>query len=85
MNLKVFMISAAAASPDTGISKMNPDLNSVVLFGKSERKMELPIGFDVNGVIIDQHNEEEFHCEEIKPMLFRISHNGKSILVVVIN
>ena len=62
-------------------SKMNPDLNSVVLFGKSERKMELPIGFDVNGVVIDQNNEEEFHCEEIKPMLFRISHNGGSILV----
>mgnify|MGYP003082007687 CR=1 FL=1 len=62
-------------------SKMNPELNSVVLFGKSGRKMELPIGFDVNGVIIDQHNEGEFHCEEVKPMLFRISHNGKSILV----
>ena len=82
MNLKVFMISAAAASPGTGISKMNPDLNSVVLFGKSERKMELPINeVAVNGVVIDQNNEEEFHCEEIKPMLFRISHNGKSILV----
>lgn len=38
---KVFMISAAAASPETGISKMNPELNSVVLFGKSERKMEV--------------------------------------------
>ena len=62
-------------------SKMNPELNSIVLFGKAGRKMELPIGFDVNGVIIDQHNEEEFHCEEIKPMLFRISHNGQSILV----
>lgn len=63
-------------------SKMNPDLNSVVLFGKSERKMELPINeVAVNGVVIDQNNEEEFHCEEIKPMLFRISHNGKSILV----
>lgn len=24
--------------------------------------------------------EEEFHCEEIKPRLFRISHNGQSIL-----
>lgn len=60
---------------------MNPELNSVVLFGKSGRRMELPIGFDVNGVIIDQHNEEEFHCEEVKPMLFRISHNGGSILV----
>lgn len=60
---------------------MNPELNSIVLFGKVGRKMELPIGFDVNGVIIDQHNEEEFHCEEVKPMLFRISHNGQSILV----
>lgn len=60
---------------------MNPELNAIVLFGKAGRKMELPIGFDVNGVIIDQHNEEEFHCEEIKPMLFRISHNGGSILV----
>ena len=63
-------------------SKMNQELNSVVLFGKSERKMELPINeVAVNGVVIDQNNEEEFHCEEIKPMLFRISHNGKSILV----
>jgi hypothetical protein len=62
-------------------SKMNPELNAIVLLGKAGRKMELPIGFDVNGVIIDQHNEEEFHCEEIKPMLFRISHNGGSILV----
>lgn len=62
--------------------KMNQELNSVVLFGKSERKMELPINeVAVNGVVIDQNNEEEFHCEEIKPMLFRISHNGKSILV----
>jgi hypothetical protein len=60
-------------------SKMNPELNAIVLTGKSV--LELPIGFDVNGVIIDQHNEEEFHCEEIKPMLFRISHNGGSILV----
>lgn len=71
MNLKVFIFS-----------KTNLDLNSVVLFGKSERKMELPINeVAVNGVVIDQNNEEEFHCEEIKPMLFRISHNGKSILV----
>jgi hypothetical protein len=70
MNLKVFMFS-----------KMNPELNAIVLFGKAGRKMELPIGFDVNGVIIDQHNEEEFHCEEVKPMLFRINHNGGSILV----
>lgn len=71
MNLKVFMFS-----------KTNQELNSVVLFGKSERKMELPINeVAVNGVVIDQNNEEEFHCEEIKPMLFRISHNGKSILV----
>ena len=62
-------------------SKMNPELNAIVLFGKAGRRMELPIGFDVNGVIIDQHNEEEFHCEEVKPMLFRISHNGESILV----
>ena len=62
-------------------SKMNPELNAIVLFGKAGRRMELPIGFDVNGVIIDQHNEEEFHCEEVKPMLFRISHNGKIILV----
>lgn len=60
---------------------MNPELNSIVLFGKAERKMELPIGFDVNGVIIDQHNEEEFHCEEVRPMLFRITHEGKSVLV----
>ena len=60
---------------------MNPELNTIVLFGKAGRRMELPIGFDVNGVIIDQHNEEEFHCEEVKPMLFRISHNGESILV----
>lgn len=60
---------------------MNPELNAIVLFGKAGRRMELPIGFDVNGVIIDQHNEEEFHCEEVKPMLFRISHNGQSILV----
>lgn len=60
-------------------SKMNPELNAIVLTGKSV--LELPIGFDVNGVIIDQHNEEEFHCEEVKPMLFRISHNGQSILV----
>nr|DAY40314.1 MAG TPA: hypothetical protein [Caudoviricetes sp.] len=70
MNLKVFIFS-----------KMNPELNAIVLFGKAGRKMELPIGFDVNGVIIDQHNEEEFDCEEVKPMLFRISHNGGSILV----
>lgn len=70
MNLKVFMFS-----------KMNPELNAIVLLGKSGRKMELPIGFDVNGVVIDQNNEEEFHCEEVKPMLFRISHNGGSILV----
>ena len=62
-------------------SKMNPELNAIVLFGKAGRRMELPIGFDVNGVVIDQNNEEEFHCEEIKPMLFRISHNGESILV----
>lgn len=62
-------------------SKMNPELNSIVLFGKAGRKMELPIGFDVNGVVIDQHNEEEFHCEEVNPMLFRISHNGKSTLI----
>lgn len=61
---------------------MNPELNAIVLFGKAGRKMELPIGFDVNGVIIDQHNEEEFHCEEVKPMLFRISRaNGSPILV----
>lgn len=60
---------------------MNPEINAIVLFGKAGRKMELPIGFDVNGVIIDQHNEEEFHCEEVKPMIFRISHNGQSILV----
>ena len=70
VNIKVFIFS-----------KMNPELNSIVLFGKANRRMELPIGFDVNGVIIDQHNEEEFDCEEVKPMLFRISHNGKSILV----
>lgn len=62
-------------------SKTDPELNVIVLFGKSGRTMELPIGFDVNGVVIDQNNEEEFHCEEVKPMLFRISHNGKSILV----
>ena len=70
MNLKVFIFS-----------NTDPELNSVVLFGKAGRRMELPIRFDVNGVIIDQNNEEEFHCEEIKPMLFRISHNGESILV----
>lgn len=57
-------------------SKTDPELNVIVLFGKSGRTMELPIGFDVNGVVIDQNNEEEFHCEEERSPLG---------LVVVIN
>lgn len=40
-------------------SKTDPELNVIVLFGKSGRTMELPIGFDMNGVVIDQNNEED--------------------------
>lgn len=58
-----------------------PELNYLVIKGRAGRLLEVPLGIKVGKESITLNNYTEFEVKEVKPMLFRITHKDKSILI----